>query len=79
MTMETTLVARWKWPVPHLRRLREARYLSQAELARRSGIGRDTINRLEKGDREAEPPTIERLAAALGVGMADLIGSSGEA
>lgn len=50
-----------------VRRLREARYLSQAELAVKAGISKNTLNRIETEKAGAIPRTIRRLAAALDV------------
>lgn len=47
--------------------------LSQAELARRSGVSQGHISELEKGDKKASPKTIKRLADALSVPMPALI------
>jgi transcriptional regulator with XRE-family HTH domain len=55
-----------------LRRVREARGLSQADLAARSGVSRWTISHLERGRGEPHPQTTERLAEALGVEPAEL-------
>jgi predicted transcriptional regulator len=52
---------------PSLKRLREARFLTQAELAVRSGVSRPTIARLETGADEARFSTIRKLAEALSV------------
>jgi len=57
---------------PRLREWRERATLSQEELKERSGISRATIADLEAGNRGAQPRTIRRLAAALGVEPADL-------
>jgi transcriptional regulator with XRE-family HTH domain len=51
---------------PRLRYLRSVYALSQAELARRSGVKVETISRLENGG-EGRPSTIQRLAKALDV------------
>ncbi len=51
-------------PVPGLAALRKRAGFSQEELARRSGIGRVTISRLERG-ANAHYDTIEKLARAL--------------
>jgi transcriptional regulator with XRE-family HTH domain len=59
---------------PRLREWRERATLSQEELKERSGISRATIADLEAGNRGAQPRTIRRLAAALGVEPADLYG-----
>lgn len=47
--------------------------LSQAELARRSGVSQGHISELEKGDKKASPATIKKLADALAVPMPALI------
>lgn len=56
-----------------LRRLRRERALSLRDLAHRSGIAYDTINRLELGKQEAQPRTIRKLAEALGVEPKELM------
>lgn len=55
--------------LPGLKAAREGKFLSQMELARRSGIGQPTIWELESEDRTrgAYPVTIRKLAEALGV------------
>lgn len=50
-----------------VRRLREARGWSQAELAERMGSRQPVIARLELGGVEPTIPTLERVSAALGV------------
>ena len=56
-----------------LRYWRQKRVLSMAELAARSGVGKDTIVKLEKPDHPpARPSTVRKLAAALGIEPADL-------
>lgn len=47
--------------------------LSQAELARRSGVSQGHISELERGDKKASPRTIKRLAEALAVPMPALM------
>ncbi len=56
-----------------LRRLRREQALSLRDLAYRSGIAYDTINRLELGKQEAQPRTIRKLAEALGVDPKELM------
>ncbi len=56
-----------------LRRLREQAGLTQAELARRAGVGRVTVVRIEKGRIYARTETLRRLARALGTSLADLL------
>ena len=55
-----------------LKDLRESKFLTQRELAEKSGVGVATIARVEKGIRQPTFRTIKRLAAALGVEPADL-------
>jgi transcriptional regulator with XRE-family HTH domain len=56
-----------------LKRLREARGLTQRELARRAGLNPATIGRLEDGNGDLTAPTAERLARALRVKPEELI------
>jgi transcriptional regulator with XRE-family HTH domain len=46
---------------------REKAGLSQYALAKRSGLSKQAISRLEMGEREPSWDTVQRLAAALGV------------
>lgn len=46
---------------------------SQAELARQSGISQGHISQMEKGDKNASPKTIKRLAETLRVPIAALV------
>lgn len=57
-----------------LREVRESRFLTQGELAERSGVSRQTINRIEQGDIEPRFRTIRQLARALDVEPAELVG-----
>src|SRR4051812_9865462 len=50
-----------------VRNLRNARHLSQIELAARAGIARNTLNRIENGHLMPTAPVIEHLAEALNV------------
>jgi transcriptional regulator with XRE-family HTH domain len=56
-----------------LKELREARFLTQAELAERSGVSRPTIARIEQ-EGGARFVTIRKLAEALGVTPNELVG-----
>ena len=56
----------------NLRRIRLAHFLSQSELARRSGVHAITITRLEAGRTAPSTRTVRALAEALGVPPADL-------
>ena len=63
--------------VDRLRRLRRLRAMSQEELAEESGVGRATISRIERGETGAHGRTLRKLAAALGVGVEELVGAAG--
>lgn len=57
-----------------VRRLRFALRLSVPELSKTSRVAAATIYRIEDGEtRTPYAPTVERLAAAFGVGVADLL------
>ena len=56
-----------------IRDLREARFLTQADLAKRAGVGVVTISRLERDLGIARFTTIRKLAEALGVEPAELV------
>jgi transcriptional regulator with XRE-family HTH domain len=56
-----------------LRELRLDQGLSQEELHEMTGVSRDTISKMETGDRpNPHPRTLRRLASALGVTVADI-------
>lgn len=52
--------------------IRERKALTQEELARKAGINRVTLARIEAG-AEPYPPTTRKLADALGVEPSDLM------
>jgi len=53
---------------------RLTKFWSRDELAEASGIHRDHIGRLERGyEGESRPPTVRKLAQALGVDPAELV------
>jgi len=52
-----------------IRRIRKEQRFSQDELGRRAGISRTGIARIERGERKPNSSTVERIAAALGVGV----------
>jgi len=56
-----------------IQRLRSARHLSQEGLARRAGMGRMTLARLERGKQSPRHETLVVLSKALGVGLAELL------
>jgi transcriptional regulator with XRE-family HTH domain len=60
--------------VPHLRSFRRRAVMSQEQLAEKSGVARDTISKLETGQRKAYPTTIRKLAAGLEVEPTLLLG-----
>src|SRR5215212_8001027 len=59
--------------IPRLREWREARALTQVELAERAGVSSRSVAGYEAGTG-ARPPTVRRLAEALGVEVAELRG-----
>lgn len=60
--------------LPHLRNFRRRAVMSQDQLAERSGVARDTISKLETGQRKAYPSTIRKLASGLEVEPQILLG-----
>lgn len=56
-----------------MKRLRRERAMSQRALAEASGVGLDTVNKVETGVRDALPTTLRKLAGALGVEPKDLM------
>ncbi len=60
-----------------LRELRRFRALSQEELSEKAGVGRATISRIERRETGAHGRTLRRLADALGVDVAELVGEGG--
>lgn len=50
-----------------VRALRKRKALTQAELAEAAGVSTDTIVKLENARHEPRPPTVRKLADALGV------------
>jgi len=59
--------------VDRVKELRRLRALSQEELSERSGVGRNTISRIERGETGAHGRTLRRLAEALRVDVAELV------
>jgi transcriptional regulator with XRE-family HTH domain len=56
-----------------LRQLREERALRQEDLAELAGVGKNTVNRLERDRTEPHMTTIRKLAEALEVDPAELV------
>lgn len=56
-----------------IRQMREARGLSQADLARASGMDHTAVSRMERRRDRPEPDTLRRLAPALGVHWMELL------
>jgi transcriptional regulator with XRE-family HTH domain len=56
-----------------LRQLREERALRQEDLAELAGVGKNTVNRLEKNHTEPHMTTVRKLAAALEVEPSELV------
>lgn len=61
--------------LPHLRNFRQRAVMSQDQLAQKSGVARDTISKLETGQRQAYPSTIRKLAGGLEVEPQILLGN----
>lgn len=62
-----------------LKSLREARELTQGDLAQQTGLNRFSIAKLEQGRREPNWPTVLRLAKALGVDVGAFVTGEPEA
>lgn len=58
----------------NLRRLRERRLLTQAQLGKAAGVNRDQVSRIERNEVEPRFSTIHKLADALEVEASELIG-----
>jgi transcriptional regulator with XRE-family HTH domain len=56
-----------------LRMLRERRFLSHRDLAKRAGVSPTTVLNLETGKVEAQRRTVRKLAQALEVDPAELV------
>jgi transcriptional regulator with XRE-family HTH domain len=60
----------------NLRRLREARGVSQEDFAESLGLHRTYIGGVERGERNLTLRSVERIADQLGVPAVDLLGST---
>ena len=56
-----------------LKDLRIARALTQEELAAKAGMGKNTVNRMERNITEPRPSTLRKLSEALEVDPAELV------
>jgi transcriptional regulator with XRE-family HTH domain len=56
-----------------LKQLRIEQAMTQEELAQAAGITRNTVHRLESNTTEPRPPTLRKLAQALGVKPRELV------
>jgi transcriptional regulator with XRE-family HTH domain len=61
-------------PLPTLRAVRRSTALSQRQLAELAGVSANTVRLLENGRRGSYPTTVQKLASALGVSPAHLVG-----
>lgn len=61
-----------------LRYIREAKGMTLTALAEESGIARQTIAYIERGDRMTRAETVRKLAKGLGVDPLDLVMEPGE-
>lgn len=59
-----------------IHRAMNARVLSQADVARRAGVAQSTVGRIVSGTHSATMDTIEQIASALGVSVADITSGS---
>jgi transcriptional regulator with XRE-family HTH domain len=60
--------------LPGLRACRQSQGLTQRELGKLAGVSTGTVYRLENARRGAYPMTVRKLAEALGVAPARLVG-----
>ena len=58
--------------------LRSEAGLTQAELAEKSNLSIDTISRIERGDRAPSFESLERIAAALGIDIVQIVNFGGK-
>lgn len=63
----------WRTIGARIKARRERRGWTQAVLADRAGVSRIYVQKIENGTRTPPLPTLERLARALGLRLADLV------
>lgn len=68
----TLLLAPEEPAMATLAELRNHNFLTQAELAKRAGVGQSTIAKIEQGDSRPRHKTARALAEALGVQPAEI-------
>jgi transcriptional regulator with XRE-family HTH domain len=61
-----------------IRKIRQAKGLSQGEMQKRTGILRSYLSRVENGHTVPSLATLQRLATAMGVALADFFAAEGE-
>jgi transcriptional regulator with XRE-family HTH domain len=67
-------MAWWKgMRLARARKRRKPKGWTQAQLAKKVGVHKITISRLERGDRQPSMALLQRLARALGVDPKDLL------
>jgi transcriptional regulator with XRE-family HTH domain len=59
--------------VERIKALRKERVLTVRELAAAAGVSATTVSNIERGQSEAYPGTIRKLATALGVEPSELV------
>ena len=66
------------YTLPRLREIRIARFMTQDELGKLTGISRQSISQLERKNspQRAKVSTVDKLAKALGVSRTDLMEES---
>lgn len=62
-----------------LKNLRVEQALTQEELAKKAGVGKNTVNRIERNETEPHMSTLRKLAGALGVEPARLVKGGADA
>lgn len=70
---DARVLARRRQVGEQIRRVREARNLTQVEVCGRSGIDVATYSRIEQGHASPLLDTLIRIADAIGVPLADLV------
>lgn len=65
-------------PGERIKALRVARNLTQEQLAEMSGLSRDALSRIERGDRSARITTLSQLSGALSVPISSLVSGTSD-